>query len=278
MHTMKRLGQSQPPCHAFTVDVEDWFHDGGRNGREVEERVEENTEQLLDLCAAAGARGTFFVLGEVAERFPGLIRRIAAAGHEIASHGYQHRKVRETLWREFRADVERSVRLLEDITGHAVHGFRAPYFSIPAQVRWPVQVLGELGLRYDSSVLPIDRPPGLELITPRTPHRHYNGLWEVPIAILRVGPFWHLPIASGAGLRLLPRRLLHRSVRRFEREVGAGVFYVHPWELDPRSPTGPGRGRWLLRLGRTRLAPALAALLSARRFAPIVEVFPDVLR
>jgi hypothetical protein len=96
------------------------------------------------------------------------------------------------------------------------------------------------------------------------------------VAVLRLLHFWHLPAASGWGLRLLPPRLLRRGLRRFERDVGAGVFYLHPWELDPDSPAAPGARRWLLRVGRERLAPRLAALLRARRFAPIAEVFPEI--
>jgi polysaccharide deacetylase family protein (PEP-CTERM system associated) len=271
-------GEPARPRHALSVDVEDWYHDGAVLAGATGERVEMNTDRLLELCAAAGARATFFVLGEVAARFPALVRRLAAAGHEIGSHGYQHRPLPAMLWREFRTDVQRSLRVLEDATGAPVHGFRAPYFSIKAGVRWPIDVLGELGVRYDSSVLPIDRAPGLELVCPRTPYRHHNGLWEVPVAILQVGAFWYLPLASGSGLRLLPERLMRRIVSRFERDVGAGLFYLHPWELDPASPTGPGRGRWLLRVGRERLSERLGRLLREKTFGPVTSVFPEVAR
>jgi polysaccharide deacetylase family protein (PEP-CTERM system associated) len=274
--TSTNNGGAPRPRHALSVDVEDWYHDGGLTAGATGERVEANTDRLLDLCAATNVRATFFFLGEVATRFPALVRRAAAAGHEIGSHGYSHRPLGAMLWREFRADVERSLRVLEDVSGAAVRGFRAPYFSIKAGVRWPIEVLGELGVRYDSSVLPIDRAPGLELICPRTPFRHHNGLWEVPVAVLQVGSFWYLPLASGNGMRLLPERFMQRVVARFEREVGAGLFYLHPWELDPASPTGPGPGRWLLRIGRARLSARLSRLLREKIFAPVVEVFPEV--
>jgi polysaccharide deacetylase family protein (PEP-CTERM system associated) len=238
--------------------------------------VELNTHRLLEIFAAAGVRATFFVLGEVAVRTPDLVRQVAAAGHEIGSHGFHHRPLCDVLWREFRADVERSVRTLEDIIGRPVLGFRAPYLSIKAGVRWPIDVLAEIGFRYDSSIVPIDRPPGLELICPRAPFRHHNGLWEAPVSALPLGPFWHLPLANGSGMRLLPPRLFLHCIERFEREVGAGVFYLHPWELDPASPTGRGRGRWLLRIGRTRLAQRLAVLMQAKAFGPILTVFPEI--
>lgn len=262
--------------HALSIDVEDWYHDSAVVLTSApQSRVEANTLRLLDVLAAGGARATFFILGEVAERFPHLVRRVADAGHEIGSHGHSHRHVRQLLRREFREEVERSLRILEDAAGQRVRGFRAPYFSIKAGVRWPIDTLGELGLTYDSSILGIDRPPGLELVCPRTPYRLANGLWEVPVAILQLFYFWHLPLASGSGLRLLPKRLLDHCVHGFERDVGAAVFYLHPWELDPESPTGPGAGRWLLRVGRQRLCDRLTNLLQRFAFAPIVEVFAD---
>jgi polysaccharide deacetylase family protein (PEP-CTERM system associated) len=264
------------PCaHALSVDVEDWFHDGGLVMRaEIGHRVDMNTRSVLDVLAAAGARATFFFLGEVASRYPRLVRAVADAGHEIGSHGYQHRPLGQVLWREFRDDVARSLRVLEDVSGRAVRGFRAPYFSIKAGHRWPLDVLAELGVRYDSSVLPIDRPPGLTVVCPRTPFRQHNGLWEVPVAVLQVLSVWHLPLASGAGVRLVPPRLLLRWLRRFEREIGAAVFYLHPWELDPGAPRA--RGRWLLGIGRSQLVPRLRVLLRQRRFRSIADVFPHV--
>jgi polysaccharide deacetylase family protein (PEP-CTERM system associated) len=266
---------NEPPF-ALSVDVEDWYHDGGVTPGAASERVVANTERLLDLFAEQHARATFFFLGEVAERYPQLVRRTAEAGHEIGSHGYGHRHPSHLLWREFHDDVARSLAVLRDVSGKSVCGFRAPYFGIKSGVRAPIEMLGELGLLYDSSILAIDRPPGLELVSPRTPYRHANGLWEVPVAVLQLLKFWHLPLASGTGLRLVPPRLLRRCIARFESEIGAGVFYLHPWELDPQSPTGPGRGRWLLRLGRERLAERLSGLLREREFVPIREAFPQI--
>ena len=266
--------RSHALTHALSIDVEDWYHDAAFPVAErVDCRVEANTLRLLDLLAAHAVRATFFFLGEVAERFPALARRAADAGHEVGSHGYQHRRVMDLTRQEFRADVARSVRVIEDASGRPVWGYRAPYFSIKADVRWPIEMLADAGVRYDASILAIDRPPGLELVCPRAPFQHGNGLWEVPVAVLRVGPFWHLPLASGNGLRLLPQWLLHRCVRRFEREVGAGVFYLHPWELDPGSPAAAGLGRWLIRAGRAGLTPRLDSLLREYPFAPIAEVF-----
>jgi polysaccharide deacetylase family protein (PEP-CTERM system associated) len=260
--------------HAFSVDVEDWYHDGGDStAAGLEHRVERNLDLLLGLLAKHDARATFFFLGEVADQFPPLVRRVQSAGHEIGTHGYHHRSVRDLLRHEFHADVKRSIDVLQELTGNAVLGYRAPYFSIKAGIRWPIEQLASLGLTYDSSVLAIDRPPGLELVCPRVPFRHPNGLWEFPVAVLRMMFFWYLPIASGAGLRMVPRRVLDRSIELFERDVGSGVFYLHPWELDPDSPTSNAWGRWFLRVGRRRLPERLDELMSRIAFAPIRDVF-----
>lgn len=264
--------------HAFSVDVEDWYHDGHLAVDDASQnRVEANTLHILDLLAEQGARGTFFFLGEVAERHPSLVRRVAEQGHEIGSHGYRHRRLSELLWREFREDALRSRLVLEDVSGRPIRGYRAPYFSIKADVRWPIEILAEVGFEYDSSILPIDRPPGLELVCPRLPFRHHNGLWEAPVATLQMFFFWHLPLASGAGLRMLPPGLLRRCIEKFERDIGSGVFYLHPWELDPASPTQRGAGRWFLRVGRERLPERLSALLKERTFGRVDEVFPQLL-
>lgn len=270
------MPSSRPFTHALSVDVEDWYHDAGSLPAASGERVEANTDRLLELFATHGARATFFFVGALVERYPTLVRRVAAAGHEIGSHSYSHRHLRDLSSQEFREDTRRSLAVLADCVGTAPRGYRAPYFAFRAGVRWPLDILAELGVAYDSSILGIDRPPGLDLVCPRVPYQHHNGLWETPVGILQLLHFWHLPIASGAGLRLVPPRLLHRALARFERDVGAAVFYLHPWEIDPQSPTAPTMNRWWLRVGREKLYARLAALLRSCRFVPICEAFPQV--
>jgi polysaccharide deacetylase family protein (PEP-CTERM system associated) len=260
--------------HALSIDVEDWYHDFLVDPRTPRtNRVEANTLGVLDILEAHGVKATFFFLGDVAERFPALVRRVAAAGNEVGSHGYRHYPVTRMTQSEFRSDVARSLHAIEDATGRPVLGYRAPYFSIKPGMDWAIEILKELGIRYDASVLPIDRPPGMKLVRPRRPFRHANGLWEIPVAMLQLLTFLHLPLASGNGLRWLPRGLSRRLVRRFERDVGAGVFYLHPWELDPGSPVAPRLSRWFLRVGRRRLPERFRELLREKSFAPIVEVF-----
>jgi polysaccharide deacetylase family protein (PEP-CTERM system associated) len=260
--------------HALSIDVEDWYHDFLVDSRTPRmSRVEANTMAVLDILEAQGVKATFFFLGDVADRFPALVRRVAAAGNEVASHGYRHYPVTRMTPREFRSDVRRSQHAIEDAIGRSVLGYRAPYFSIKAGVHWPIEILKELGVRYDASMLPIDRPPGMKLACPRRPFRHANGVWEVPVATVQLLTFLHLPLAGGNGLRWLPRGLSRRLLRRFERDVGAGVFYLHPWELDPGSPVAPRLSRWFLRVGRRRVPARLRELLQETPFAPIVEVF-----
>jgi hypothetical protein len=174
---------------------------------------------------------------------------------------------------QFYADVGHSLRVIEDAAGKAVRAYRAPYFSILKGMQWPLNALRDLGLRYDSSILATVGRPGLGLVSPRKPYRLANGLWEVPVAILQFAFVHYLPLASGGGVRLVPPALLNRWLRRFERDVGPGVFYVHPWEFDVESPTARRLSRWPLRLGRRRLTRRLATLMRDIQFGSIEEVF-----
>lgn len=269
-------------ANALTIDVEDWYHDAdGLAGEELRARsprVEQNLHRLLDLLDEGRAQATLFFLGDVARRFPALVREASSRGHEIASHGDRHRSVATLLRSEFRADVVRARTLLEDLIGGRVRGYRAPYFSIKAGVHWPGDVLAEAGVGYDSSILPIDRAPGLELVSPRVPYRLASGLWEVPIAINRFG-FWNLPMLGGFWLRAMPLGFVNRRLAEFNREVGPAVLHLHPWELDAEGPEAasiPLIVRGLKRVGRRKLADKLRRLLGAHSFGSISEVFPEI--
>jgi polysaccharide deacetylase family protein (PEP-CTERM system associated) len=278
---MRPLAMSAP-ANALTIDVEDWYHDGeglrGSSPWHQPARVERNLARLLDVCEARGAKATLFVLGEVAERFPGLIRDAFARGFEIASHGSRHRPIAAWLRREFREDVARSLSTLEDLTGARVLGYRAPYFSIKAGVHWPGDVLAELAVAYDSSVLPVDRPPGLELVSPRSPYRLASGVWEIPVAISRLW-YWNLPLLGGFALRALPVGFVERQLEAFHREVGPAVLHLHPWEIDPDGPepsSVPFALRSLKRMGRSGLAAKLERLLRRHTFGTIADVFSGI--
>jgi polysaccharide deacetylase family protein (PEP-CTERM system associated) len=269
--------------HFFTVDVEEHFqvsafedviHPG--DWPHHESRVDRNVDVLLDLLARHDTAATFFVLGWVAERRPDLVRRIAGAGHEVASHGHDHRRVTRQNPTQFRASVARAKRVLEDVSGKDVVGFRAPSFSIVPGLEWAFDVLLEEGYRYDSSLFPVHRPGGYGYAgAQREPYwieRPSGRLYELPLATLRRFG-WNLPAAGGAYLRLMPFGLVRSAFADFERRGIPGVFYVHPWEIDPAQPriraSTSARVRHYTGLHRT--AGRLERLLEAFRFGSIAD-------
>ena len=249
---------------ALSVDVEDYFQVQAFApyvGRDAWEgwppRVELNTRLLLDLFDEAGATATFFTLGWVARKYPGLVQEIAARGHEVASHGMFHQMLTEQSVDTFRVDARDSRALLQDVAGTPVIGFRAPSYSVNHDTLWAIDVLAEAGYEYDSSVYPIHRrrygyPDGPT--RPAMLRGMRRSLAEFPLPTVPVGPL-RFPVLAGAYLRLLPTSLTLRAVRYFLRRREPVVVNVHPWELDPNQPTvGPGRLRtWThyARLGRT---------------------------
>jgi polysaccharide deacetylase family protein (PEP-CTERM system associated) len=241
--------QTKQPA-AMSVDVEDWFQ--VENLKPVvsrsswdsrESRVERNTMRILELLEQQGARATFFVLGWVAERQPGLIRQIAAAGHEVASHGYGHDLLYTLSPSEFRADVERCRRLLEDQTGQRIRGYRAPSFSI---TDWAVSILQDLGFEYDSSVFPTvahDRYGRLSGVDGGRPIVELRpGFFEVCISCLPIGSHG-VPWGGGGYFRMIPYLPWRFGVRQILASGSPYVFYIHPWEIDPGQPRVPGLGR-----------------------------------
>lgn len=232
-------------AHHFTVDVEEYFqvsalepHVARSDWDRFESRVGRGVARLLDLLTRHDARGTFFVLGWVAERQPALIRLIVRAGHEIASHGWDHVRVTRQTPLEFRDSVRRSKCVLEDIAGVPVLGFRAPSFSIVPGREWALDILIEEGYRYDSSLFPVRRPgygyPG-GLPDPHWVERPAGRLVEVP-PTTREWYGMRFPAAGGGYFRLLPYGLTRGALRQCEQRRQAGTFYIHPWELDPAQP------------------------------------------
>jgi len=232
--------------NALTIDVEDYFHVSVFDGlvprsswSTLESRVERNTDRLLGMLAEHDIRGTFFVLGWVAERHPDLIRRIAAASHEIASHGHGHRLVYDQTPQAFRADVRHAKRLLEDATGAAVLGYRAPSYSIVPRSLWALDVLMEEGYTYDASIFPIRHDRYGIAVSARQPYmiqRERGAILEAPASTARLGPM-NLPIAGGGYFRILPYAWTHWGISRVNTREGQPViFYLHPWEIDPDQP------------------------------------------
>jgi len=230
--------------NALSVDVEDWFQVGAfetviaRDSWEtLEGRVERNTDDVLALFDEAGVKATFFTLGWVATRHPGLLRRIAAAGHEIASHGWDHKRVFTMTEAEFRNDIGRAREAIEQASGHRVSGYRAPSFSIDARTPWAHPVLAEEGYVYSSSVAPIRHDHYGWRDSPRFAWRPVAGsdLIELPVTTVE---FAGRRFAAGGGgfFRMLPYALSDRAIARVNREARPAIFYFHPWEVDPDQP------------------------------------------
>ena len=276
------------PPHIFSVDVEDYFQVSAFEGvvdradwDSYPSRVERNTEVLLDLLARHGAHGTFFTLGWVARRFPELVRRISGAGHEVASHGFWHRRIPTLTREQFREDVREAKRTLEDACGEAVLGFRAPTFSILPGLEWAFDVLLEEGYRYDSSLFPIWRPGGYGYARAATvPHvivREAGSLLELPMTVTHILGL-RTPAAGGGYLRQFPFGVIRRAFRDFAERGATATFYVHPWEVDvdqPRLEVG-----WLTRQrhygGLSRTLPLLERLLQEFRWTSVRKRFGDL--
>ena len=232
--------------NAMTIDVEDYFHVSVFDGvvprhrwDSFESRVTSNTDRLLDMFNEHGVKGTFFVLGWVAERCPRLVRRIAALGHEVASHGYAHRLIYDQTREDFRQDVRRAKALLEDTTGAPVAGFRAPSYSVTPRSLWALDVLIEEGYRYDASIFPIRHDRYGIPLSARHAYRlerESGSLVEAPASTVRWGAL-NLPIAGGGYFRLLPYAWTRWGIDRLNtREQKPAIFYLHPWEIDPNQP------------------------------------------
>jgi polysaccharide deacetylase family protein (PEP-CTERM system associated) len=237
--------------NAMTIDVEDYFqvsafapHISRESWPQRECRVEGNIDRILAILEAGNAKGTFFTLGWIAERYPDMVRRIVAGGHELASHGYGHLRASDQSREQFMDDITSSKKILEDIGGQQVQGYRAPSFSIGPGNLWALDALQEAGYRYSSSIYPIAHDHYGMPDAPRFAF-HPNGaggLLEVPITTVRIGQR-NLPAGGGGYFRLLPYALSRGLMRRVNRQDGQpAIFYCHPWELDPGQPRLQGVG------------------------------------
>lgn len=268
--------------HFFTVDVEEYFQVSAlapwaprTRWDSFESRIEWQMSRLLELMGRHGARGTFFTVGCVAERHPEMIRAIVAAGHELASHTWDHRKITEQTPAEFRDSIRRTKHTLEDIGGSEVIGFRAPSFSIVKGAEWSLDLLVEEGYRYDSSLFPVRRRGYGYAGGPRDPYwidRPAGRLAEIPPATIKIGSAI-LPAAGGAYFRLLPYALVRSALRAAELRAVPATFYVHPWEFDPGQPRL--RVPFLTRIrhygGLNGVWPRLQRLMSEFTFTAIVN-------
>lgn len=266
----------------MSIDVEDWFQVENLRGVIARDtwntrqlRVEQNMDRMLALMAEKGVRSTCFVLGWIADRCPSLIKRIAAEGHEIASHGYRHELLDALSPDEFRADIERSKNLLEELTGAEVIGYRAPAFSIKD---WSIPILEDVGFAYDSSAFPTlahDRYGRLTGVNANQPLVELRpGFHEVCISCLKVGSRG-VPWGGGGYFRLIPYPVFRRGVSRILRAGQPYVFYIHPWEIDPGQPRvdGISRGyRFRHYVGLETCERRFESLLGDFRWSTIAEL------
>jgi polysaccharide deacetylase family protein (PEP-CTERM system associated) len=270
--------------NAMTIDVEDYFHANAlapaapiARWESLDSRVEPNTDRLLEMFDRAGVTGTFFVLGWVAERRPAIVRKIRAAGHEVASHGYWHQLTYDLSIEKFRDDVRRAKALLEDQAGVAVRGYRAPSYSITKRSLWALDVLIEEGYEYDASIFPIRHDTYGIQNAPRHPHRlarDPGGLIEAPPSTVRIGGV-NLPIAGGGYFRLLPYGWTRWGIAHVNRvERRPVIFYLHPWEIDPDQPRMPvGRVSRLRHYRNLHVTAArLERLLRDFAFGPLADL------
>jgi polysaccharide deacetylase family protein (PEP-CTERM system associated) len=274
--------------NALTIDVEDYFHVAAfsrviskTDWDSMPLRVEDSTLRILDLLDEYEVKGTFFVLGWVAKKKPSLVKGIAGRGHEVADHGYSHDLIYEIGPDKFRADIQRSRTLLEDIIGEKVLGYRAPSFSITEKSLWALDILIEEGYRYDSSIYPIFHDTyGMTSCDP-FPHeiqRASGSIQEFPMTTLNINlPFKSIrfPVAGGGYLRLLPLWILRKALNQVNSGSGKPVvLYFHPWEIDPAQPRVnaglKSRFRHYVNLHKTE--DKVRKLLSSFRFGPMREV------
>ena len=270
--------------NALTVDVEDYFQVQAlecRVDREswdrLESRVCRNTDRLLELFEDAHVSATFFVLGWVADRYPGLLRRVVGAGHEVASHGYEHRVLHSMTPEEFRSDLRRARVALEQAVGRPVQGYRAPSFSITRSTMWALDVLIEEGYLFDASIYPVYHDRYGIPDWPRQIHRverSGGGIWELPGSTVRWGGV-NFPMGGGGYFRLLPYPWTRWGIDHLNAAEGQpAVFYLHPWEIDPGQPrinvSGLSRLRHYRNLHKTERR--LRRLLSEFAFGTVSDV------
>jgi len=271
--------------NALSVDVEEYYHSiefetafPGEHRYSLPSRVEESTEQVLSLLGSLGVHATFFTVGQVAEAHPKLIRQVREAGHEIACHSYHHKFVSCQTPDEFRRDVQRAKGILEDLTGKAVIGYRAPNYSISPDQAWAYDILLKEGFLYDSSIYPIRHDRYGWPNAPRFPHEIRNDglrkLIEFPIGTTRVlGK--NLPIGGGGYFRALPVGWFKNRIQRVNKREGQPVmFYFHPWELDPQQPYPSMPWYHSLRhyIGIEGLKAKLLRLLQSCHFSTVQDV------
>jgi polysaccharide deacetylase family protein (PEP-CTERM system associated) len=285
--TTKTASRADPRdrVNAMSFDVEDYFQVQAfadvchrEDWDKFKPRVERNTNLILDLLAEHKTRATFFTLGWVAERYPAVVRRIVADGHELASHGYAHYRVDGQTADQFRTDIARTKKILEDKGGTPIRGYRAATFSVGPTTPWAFKVLEEEGYAYSSSVYPVAHDNYSNPDAPRFAYRPPGTakLWEYPISTLRIAGR-NIPCGGGGYFRFAPYAAFSRAIAHINSaERQPAIFYLHPWEVDPDQPRPAGvslKSRFRHYVNLTRTVPRLTRLLRDFRWDRMDRVF-----
>lgn len=275
------------PCHALTIDLEDYFHtEVASQGVSFSDweyqpsRIEPSTHRLLDLLDRNHTQATFFVLGWVARRYPRLVREIHQRGHEIGCHSLDHQLVHRMSPNQFYESTATAKALIESVIQQPIFGYRAPCFSITPGCEWAFDALAKLGFTYDSSVHPVNHPTYGNPTAPRSAYTVAQGqLIEFPIATWRVAGR-NLSVGGGAYLRLLPFPYIQRGLSAWEKDMQSpAMLYLHPWEIDPYQPHIPLSLQSTIRQtwGTTIMEEKLHRLLNQFRFAPVRDTHKGLL-
>jgi len=270
----------------LTIDVEDYFMVsafsdiiGTHQWENFESRIRNNTLRILDIIDEYSIRGTFFVLGWVAERYPGIVKEIDRRGHEVACHSYCHRLIYHMTSEEFREDTRKAKAIIEGVIGKEISGYRAPSYSITESSVWALKILAEEGFKYDSSIFPIRHDRYGFPSYSRFPRMEETGtagkILEIPLSTFKVFGK-NLPVGGGGYLRMYPLWLTHYAIRELnEKEKRSAIVYVHPWELDPDQPRLRGTRLSMFRhyVNLEKTESRLKSLLSTFKFQPIRDIF-----
>lgn len=271
--------------NAMTVDVEDYFHVSAfekvitpADWSSCQPTVDYNTRRILDLFAQYNTKATFFILGWVAKAFPDLIAEIAKQGHEVASHGMNHRRASTQTYAELKEDIQSSLNTLEDITGNKVLGYRAPSFSIGKQNEWAFELLVELGILYSSSTYPIEHDLYGTPDWPRFIHKRAEGIIEIPIPTLRKQEN-NIGIGGGGYFRLYPYFFSKKRIDQFHKQEGQPYsFYFHPWEIDPKQPkvsNASFKSKFRHYINLSRMEAKIEHLLRDYQWSTMADVYLD---
>lgn len=268
--------------NALTVDLEDWYHICGTADNDVpskwaeyESRVNKNTEIVLSILRKYNTKATFFVLGYIAEKEPALIKAIWKEGHRLATHGYYHRRLFELSKKEFEDDVKSSINILKSITGENILGFRAPEWSMRSNTLWALDILRKLGIRYDSSMVPLTKMGERSFgVYPHKINTLHGDIWEFPLTTMRF--LWeNLPFTGGLPLRISPYWYTLSKLKWMNKRYSQpGLVYIHPWEFDDEQPEIdlPMSRRFMHYFRISSTKPKLEGLLKHLKFAPIEDV------